>query len=555
MSSTSALVYMSRCESAANWRAVKGQPWLKLIFIIGFAIILEGGLWALFYEVFNFLGTLGGIGTMIITRLFSLFFFGMGTMMILSSIVTSYSSMFRAEEVPYLITGPIPTNQLVLYRATDAAFLSSWSFFFIVIPFLGAYATYQKLNPVFALWTVIFSIPFLFVCCGLGSLIALISIRWAPLGRILKAVLIAGVMGALVYGWYVTRDITSATNDIQVNLIRLIPGLTLASFPLFPSWWVSEGILALQNGAMFRGGMLWLCTVSSSLVMMTLVEGVGCLLFYPAWLRVTGSSTRVYRNAVLFPWLEGLLGVLPRDVRGLLAKDVRTFFRDPMQWSQTLIFFGLLALYFSNIRHFHISDYPLAFRNMLAFLNVFSVSAVMCSLSSRFVFPQLSLEGQGFWTIGLSPLTLRRVLLTKFGLALVCLESVSLGLMYLSCTMLDVNHDVRVVAMMLAASIALAFASLSAGMGAVFMDLNQRNPAAIVSGFGGTLNLILSLGFMLSIILPYAVLYHQHLLGGMSQHLFTILFRCVTAWLGILSVAVTVIPLHLGIRALDRREF
>ena len=39
----------------------------------------------------------------------------------------------------------------------------------------------------------------------------------------------------------------------------------------------------------------------------------------------------------------------PRPIRLLLLKDLRTFCRDPAQWSQFLIFFGLLAFYFLNI--------------------------------------------------------------------------------------------------------------------------------------------------------------------------------------------------------------
>ena len=43
---------------------------------------------------------------------------------------------------------------------------------------------------------------------------------------------------------------------------------------------------------------------------------------------------------------------LPVPVRLLIVKDLRLFRRDPLQWSQFLIFLGLLALYFFNIRRF-----------------------------------------------------------------------------------------------------------------------------------------------------------------------------------------------------------
>jgi len=42
------------------------------------------------------------------------------------------------------------------------------------------------------------------------------------------------------------------------------------------------------------------------------------------------------------------------------------------------------------------------------------LSAVMCSVGARFVYPQLSLEGHGFWIVGMSPVTMGRVLFSKF---------------------------------------------------------------------------------------------------------------------------------------------
>ena len=42
-------------------------------------------------------------------------------------------------------------------------------------------------------------------------------------------------------------------------------------------------------------------------------------------------------------------------MRLLIVKDLRLFRRDPVQWSQFLIFFGLLVLYFLNIRRFSYS--------------------------------------------------------------------------------------------------------------------------------------------------------------------------------------------------------
>ena len=239
----------------------------------------------------------------------------------------------------------------------------------------------------------------------------------------------------------------------------------------------------------------------------------------------------------------------------MTMKDIRCFLRDPMQWSQVLIFFGLLGLYFSNLRTFRYHVFPPAWRNTVAFLNVFSVSAVMCSLGSRFVYPQLSLEGQGFWLLGLSPTRMGRVLLTKFMLALLGMIAVSLSLMLLSAHMLNVTGLPRTVAIGLAVAVSCAVSGLSIGLGAIFLDLNQRNPAAIVSGFGGTLNLVLSLGFMLAAILPFGLVFHIHFAKGIPLEELGPGLTIAAVWLVVLTSLAVSVPLWLGARSLNRREF
>jgi ABC-2 type transport system permease protein len=246
---------------------------------------------------------------------------------------------------------------------------------------------------------------------------------------------------------------------------------------------------------------------------------------------------------------------MPSDIRAMVMKDLRVFVRDPMQWSQVLIFFGLLALYFVNLRSFRYNALPDNWRNTIAFLNVFSVSAVMCSLSSRFVYPQLSLEGQGFWIIGLSPVTMRRVLLTKFFLSLAGMLVVSIGLMLISCGMLKAAPLTTTMALLVACAMSFAVSGLSTGLGTIFLDLDQRNPVAIVSGFGGTLNLVLSLAFMLGAILPFALVFHFFTIHRFGTRLLMRYLLMSGSWLLLITVAATAIPLWLGVRSLTRREF
>jgi len=198
---------------------------------------------------------------------------------------------------------------------------------------------------------------------------------------------------------------------------------------------------------------------------------------------------------------------------------------------------------------------PPEWRNLISFLNVFSVSSVLCSFGARFVFPQLSLEGHGFWIIGLAPTTMARILVAKFLVALAGMSVVSIGLMYISTLMLQVGWGIRVVAVGVAAAVSLAVSGLSTGLGALFIDLRQQNPSAIISGFGGTLNLVMSLAFMFAAIIPYGMVFHLQMSGRFGPGGFERAVALATVWLVLVTVAVTVIPLILGARSLMRREY
>lgn len=540
----------------ANTRAIlKKQSFLKISFILAFAAGLEYGMFRLFLEGFEFLNQLGGIGLMIIDRLFALFFFGLFSMLIASSIVTSYSTFFRSDDMKFLLVRPFSPDDLSLYKFFESTMWSSWAFVFTILPFIGAYAIHEHLPFSFIAWTMLFSVPFLFLACALGSIIMLVSVRILLAFRgfryVLAGLAAAAAVSLFIYG----HRVYNPGDDIQLNLSRLVPGIALAVNPLLPSYWTSEGILATAENAGSRALMFLLLISSSAMVLTFLLQFAGEKLFIDSWMLSSESGTRPKNRSILLGPLHGMLQFLPGDARALFLKDMRTFLRDAAQWSQVLIFFGMLALYFSNIRSFRYHMLPDSWRNTIAFLNVFSVSAVMTSIGSRFIYPQLSLEGQSFWLLGLAPTTLVRVLLAKFTASVMFMSLTGLWLMTLSCNMLGVNTLTRLIACYLSLSISITVCGLSTGLGAVFIDLKQRNPSAIVSGFGGTLNLVLSLGFLLLAIFPYGMAFHYRLIGKLSLSGFHTSIAAASAWLLVLTASTTAMPLYLGARSIRNRDF
>jgi ABC-2 type transport system permease protein len=554
MGPASALWFKRRCEWRNGRRLVRAQPALKRTVVAVAAVCFEAGLLALFADAFRFLNTFDGAGSLIVPRLFSLFFMGLGAMITLSGLVTAYTTLFRSAETPWLLTSPFTERQIVLHKHIESSILASWAFVAVMLPFMLAYAWNQRLSPAVALWTVCFSVPFLLVCTGLGTIAVLILARWIGGAH---RILIGSGVGALViaWAWWTYAGPSNPEELERFSISRLVPGLLLASNPLLPSWWMAEGITALSRHEWLRGGLLLALLTTTAVTVGIVVEFVGSMVYYEAWQRAMASQARTRRAARLFDSIHRALCFLPADIRAMAVKDIRVFLRDPAQWAQVLVFFGLLGLFFNSLTPERYAFLPDAFQPMVAFLNVFSVSAVTCSIGSRFVYPQLSLEGQAFWVLGLSPTSPARLIVAKFAMSATAMVAVSAGLVAVSSVRLGVPADVLALTVTLMAALALGTCALSVGLGAVFLDLRQSNPAAIVSGFGGTLNLVLGLALMLAVLLPFALLYHLKATGALPPAIALKWQAAAWVWLAGVTALATIAPLAIGARSLRQRDY
>ncbi len=189
-----------------------------------------------------------------------------------------------------------------------------------------------------------------------------------------------------------------------------------------------------------------------------------------------------------------VLAVFPDQLRLLLLKDWKLLRRDPVQWSQFLIFFGLLGLYFLNVDRFNNPQRDISYVtwvNMVSFLNLAVVGLILSTFTTRFIYPMISLEGHCFWILGLLPMHRDTVLWSKFVFA--ALGSwVPCGLLILlSDVMLHVSLLIVLVHQLVCILLCLGLSSIAVGLGAMMPNFRESSPSKISAGFGGTLNLVL----------------------------------------------------------------
>jgi ABC-2 type transport system permease protein len=258
---------------------------------------------------------------------------------------------------------------------------------------------------------------------------------------------------------------------------------------------------------------------------------------------------RVQRTSPLL-WLQMRLRPISPPQVALIFKDIRIFWRDPAQWTQFMIFFGLLCIYVANLRNVAFEFKTPYWETLISYLNLAASALTLSTLTTRFVFPMFSLEGRRIWILGLSPVGLQRLVLQKFWTSFLVSSFITVTLMIASALMLGLPW-LRVV--YFASSIAMMSAALSGlavGLGALFPNFKEDNPSKIVSSFGGTLSLVLSFVYISSTVTLLAL-----------PDLFRVSGRqmLVGAWLPptvavFLSAALLLIPMITAVRRVKNLE-
>ncbi|MBU6398833.1 MAG: hypothetical protein KGS61_00810 [Verrucomicrobia bacterium] len=567
------LLLLLRVNALQSWRRIltlRGQSRLLTSLIGGFVI---GYLWLaflLFRHGLAFVDTFPGLGTLLTERLLYVLFAFLFVLLWLSNLVICYTNLFRNRETGFLLALPIPARTIFRWKFIESALLASWAFLFLIAPLLAAYGLNHGVPWHFYPVTVLLIGLFIVLPAVAGAWCAVNLARY--LDRRSFQVVAAAVAVLLLVGaafWLQPEPVNDERLETRVLAVldRLLLKTRFADFPLLPSYWLSASVLDWSEGALTAAGFFILVLLSHVLFFGSLCfTGMGNLFYDAASVVQSRGSVfgqwdwfrRWRARARTFSYGPGPAEVvlsaarwLPPDVRALLVKDARMFWRDTTQWGQTLVLFGLLGVYVINLRHFSQQLSSPFWIKLISFLNLAACSLNLATLTTRFVFPQFSLEGRRLWIIGLAPLGLVRVLKAKFWLASVASMCVTLGLVALSCRMLKLPWGHTLYFAGAITVMTLSLNGLAVGLGALYPNLREDNPSKIVSGFGGTFCLVLSFLYILGSVTVLALGSPWGRAGTGS------IAAQAASWAGFVALSLLLggLPLYLGLRKVADFEF
>jgi ABC-2 type transport system permease protein len=560
------------------------------IFLVGYLLLS----YFMFHVGLRFIGRFPGLGSLLVERLIYLLFAFLFLLLLLSNLVIAYTNLFRNRETAFLLTLPVPVGTVFSWKLIESTLLASWAFLFLIAPLLAAYGYVNRVEWHFYPTTLLLVGIFLVIPGVAGAAAAIVLARHLD-RKTFQIAAVTMLLGFIaVVAWRFQPEAIAEEQleaRVQAVIDRLLINTSFAQSPALPSYWLSAAVQNWAEGALRAAGFFALVLLSHSLFLARMatrflgtpfadaassVQSRSSLFAQWDWFRRLElrrsalraelresfhAERRASQNGGLrcHPvWhasdpLDRMLRILglATDARAIVSKDIRLFWRDTTQWGQTVLLFGLLTVYVINLRHFTRQLDSEFWVGLVSFLNLGATALNVATITTRFVFPQFSLEGRRVWVVGMAPLGLTRTVRIKFWLASLAAVVLTLSLTVLSGHLLHLDW-LRILFFSAATTImTFTLNGIASGLGVLYPNFRENNPSKIVSGFGGTFCLVLSLFYILVSVVTLALGSPWGWRDVDPQP-----GRAAFAWIVfvLFSILAGAIPLRLGLRRASETE-
>lgn len=486
-------------------REVRSHLWIHVAagFVTMGIIIAGGGMF--FGLLFNFLLRQEPFGPPLMERLVAIVLLAFFSMLVFSNLIITLTTTYISKETEFLVAFPMQFRSLFLVKLIESIFYSSWAFMLLSLPLFISYGMTKHAPLLFYPAAFLLTVPFLVIPASVGAAITMVISAYLPARKarfysigLLAAALAVATLIVKLMGLR-SMLMSSSLQDFS----QIMAFLNVGSAPLLPNYWVQRGMQAASLNRPAEAAYWFACLASTALMSVQVCLWLVPRLYYRGWAlsKETASPVFATRRYSLITFADALFRPFSPPVRALLSKDMRTFWRDPAQWSQLIILFGLLVIYIANIRglstqlhglELFVQQWP----TILSFFNMTAACFVLSILTTRFIYPMLSLEGKQYWVIGLAPFPKNKLIWEKYGICVVGSALIATSLVTFSNYVLAVTPVLVWVSVITVLLLGFGLTSLAVGLGAMYPNFKEDNPARIANGLGGTMTIILSLCYI-----------------------------------------------------------
>lgn len=553
---------------APKWRQARRRlaegASLTRTLVMGFVgLIFWGGVFALIHRLLVYFRATPGIGELLALKLLGLAMLALMAILLISNIIGSLSTFFLARDLELIAAAPVDSLRVYTARLVETTLHSSWMVVLMLLPVLTAYGAVFEAGPLFIVIALPVIAAYLLIPAVIGTAITQVIVNVFPARRardLLALIALFGIAAVLLL-FRMLRPERLVRPEGFRSLVDFIAALETPQTVWLPSEWAAEALLAPLG----LGGRVDLFPVLL-LVMTALafyIMGVWLheRLYAQGFTRAQEGAERLRDGGRERARLEGTLGNLPVTTRSLVAKDIRTFFRDTTQWSQLILLAVLVVVYVYNIKVlplFSGEDVGFFLINVVSFLNLGLAGFVLAAIAARFLFPAVSLEGRALWLLRSSPLRLSALIWSKFWVGLAPLLLLAVALTLGTNLILRVNGFMMFVSLFSMVIIAVALSAMALGFGAAFPRLNTENAADIPTSFGGLLYMMTAVAYLCAVIVvqagPVYDILRLRASGGTPGAAEWTMLALAMGMAVLLSAIATVVPLRIAVRRVEALE-
>lgn len=526
--------------------------------------LLGLGFWAFMYgisfRVLTYFRTIEGLGDLLAIRLLSMILVVFFSVLVFSNIVTALSTFYLSGELEILHSTPIHGEDIYRSKFVETLVDSSWMVLIYGLPVFIAYGVVFKATAGYYVGLALTVVPFLIIPAGIGIIVTMLLVNAFPARRAKDILVLLGLL--FFVAMYILLRLLQPEKlvdpDTFPTLVQYLTAMRGPVSPLLPSFWAAESLSPLLRG---KGGdapfyllMLW----STALASIVIGEWVCLKIYYRGWSRSQeGRKAPLSRSRAADLFFTLVSSPFRGKLRAIVLKDVKIFFRNTSQWSQLFLLVALIVVYLYSFKLLPLerAAMPSFFlQNLISFLNLGIVGFVVSAVAVRFVFPAVSLEGESFWIIRSSPLSLKQFLWAKFLSSLLPLVILAGVLIVISNIFLRVTPFMMTLSVMTVIMMTFGITALGVGLGSVYPRFRYENVAQIPTGFGGIIYMLIAMLFIGTVIIleawPVYRIFTAQTFGRHISDSGWVAIVMSFALVVVINLLAVLLPMHIGLRRL-----
>lgn len=499
------------------------------------------------------------LGDIVAYKLLSVLTLTAFSLLIFSSILTILTKLYLSGDLALVHSMPVSSRHIFIARWLDSTFESTWMVIIYIIPIFIAYGIVFKAGMFFYADIILSMFSMSFTASALSAILVVCSVVMIPANRMKNIFIFSGLTLFLILyvAFRLLKPELLANPEGFASFLVYVKALKSANPIWLPSTWAfdsikaalahqtSESVFHLALSCSFAGLMIFLSIITAD------------SLYFKGLSKTQTSGQRFFKQSDL---LRNSFKWLPSPVRAMLIKEIKTFFRDQSQWTQLFLIAALVAIYIYNFKVLPMSKSPiptLYLQNLLSFLNMGLALAVLASVTIRFAFPAVSIEGEAFWILKSAPIRLRHFLWIKFFIYYFPLLILTEILIIVTNSMLQVTMFMMILSPITVFFLVPGVVAIGIGMGAAYPDFKAENPTQIISSYGGLMSMIVSTAVIGIVIILEARPVYKIFMADIKGFSLTLFDRI---WIGgsfasafIISILSIFIPMRFGEKQLSKR--